>query len=82
MTPKELSALARVCQKHGITRFEANGIKLELTLGYVAPRPLTKAQLKREEQLKAMSEMSDEQIALYSSQAGFDLTQDPTPGAG
>lgn len=79
MTPKELKALAQVCQKYGISQFEDNGVKITFSLGYSAPRPLTKAQLKKEEGLRQMSEMSDEQLALYSAQAGFDLTEDPKP---
>jgi hypothetical protein len=77
MSPKELSALAKVCQKHGITQLECGDIKLTIALGYAAPRPLTSKQLARDKELEEMGNMSDEDLALYSAAAGFDLTKDP-----
>lgn len=81
MTPRELSALARVCQKHGISHLKTKDLEITLAVGYLPPKPLTEKQLRREAELAEMASMSDEELALYSAAAPFDLTQDPKPGA-
>lgn len=79
MTPQQLTSLAKVCQKYGITQLTTSDVALTIALGYISPRPLTAKQRANEKELSKLSELSDEDLALYSS-APFDLSKDPSPG--
>lgn len=69
MKPKDVAALAKVCRAHGIKKIAIDGVKAEIEMdpSFVPPVKLTKEQIKKEEELKALIELTPEELATYSS---------------
>jgi len=64
MTPQELDKLAKVCRKHGITQFTADGVTLVFSLTHEAPSPTVQASPEATPPSKPLSE---EDILFFSS---------------
>jgi hypothetical protein len=69
MKPTELEKYAKVCKKYGITQISLDGVKVSFSLdpSHTPAPKLTKKQLKAEEELKELAEMSEEDLAIYSA---------------
>jgi len=72
ITPKQLEEYAKVCKKHGISSLNLGSgpdtyVNIQLDPLYTPPPKLTRAQIKKDEELRAMAEMSEEDLALYSA---------------
>jgi hypothetical protein len=69
MTPKQVAAYAKLCQKHGLRHLKIDGLELEVELGYSVqpPKHAITEYLEQEEKNSAVVAPTDEDILYWSS---------------